>query len=343
MHDLGLKSIPKLFVQAYNYHFISFNVTHDSPNSSAITASVLTMTEPKPWRKLLYLSQPYPDNYTNETFLSQLKRNTTVTPYPYGKLCFDFLLIDMHISNLLLTITLFIGYHKSNLDSLVPTLVSCAFAAIGYGYLLLTTSKKQGFTTGTGTGAGTGTRSILKSYILFIFILLLLSPVLKSLSKSTDDDSIWAVSFLLCLTNVLFHDYAMDPGSNYRPVVLTNLLLSNAIVLASRLDGSLHVFCFILTCIQTNILIPIFDFHLRKHHRFVLHYFLFGMVEFGWIFNMIRCFGWTDGSKLVLVIGAAQLGVAFVLPMYFLSLQRYKNELQGPWDPAKPILRSEMS
>lgn len=182
-----------------------------------------------------------------------------------------------------------------------------------------------------------------KSYVLFIFILLLLSPVLKSLSKSTDDDSVWAVSFLLCLTNVLFHDYAMDPGSHYRPVTLTNLLLSNAIVLASRLNGSLNVFCFVLTCIQTNILIPIFDFYLRKHLRFGLHYLLFGAVEFGWIYNMFYCFGWTDGFKLVLVIVAAQLGVAFVLPMYFLSLQRYKNELQGPWDPAKPIIRSEMS
>ena len=33
------------------------------------------MSEEKQWRKVLYEHQPFPDNYTSETFLYEMKKN----------------------------------------------------------------------------------------------------------------------------------------------------------------------------------------------------------------------------------------------------------------------------
>jgi hypothetical protein len=40
-----------------------------------------------------------------------------------------------------------------------------------------------------------------------------LSPILKSLTRSTTSDSIWALSTWLLLMNVAFFDYSGGPGT----------------------------------------------------------------------------------------------------------------------------------
>lgn len=52
----------------------------------------------RPWKKLLWVKQDYADNYTDSSFLSQLKRNSTVVTYSYWRLFRDFSLIGMHLS-----------------------------------------------------------------------------------------------------------------------------------------------------------------------------------------------------------------------------------------------------
>lgn len=54
--------------------------------------------------------------------------------------------------------------------------------------------------------------STAKSAILIYCALLGLSPILKSLTKSTSPDSIWAMSCWLILTNIFFFDYGGGVG-----------------------------------------------------------------------------------------------------------------------------------
>jgi phosphatidylinositol glycan class C protein len=51
-----------------------------------------------------------------------------------------------------------------------------------------------------------------KSALLIYCALLGLSPILKSLTKSTTSDSIWAMSCWLMFINVFFFDYGGGPG-----------------------------------------------------------------------------------------------------------------------------------
>jgi len=267
-----------------------------------------------PWKKLLYLQQPYPDNYTDTSFLSQLKRNTTVAKYNYGKLVADFSLIVFHLSSLFLVLLIFTGVYLYQWNLLIPLLISSVLSIMG---LIVSQSEN------------------LKSYFVVIFMLLIVSPVLKSLTRSTSSDSIWALSFILFVANTLFHDYAMT-GHEYRPILSTNISLSNAIVLASRLNSTSQVFLFVLFAIQINILIPLFDALLRKSNYTILHYTLFFVV-----FNIVNFLFYNLlGLKVLLLWWASSASILFLMPAYFLFLQKYKNELQGPWDTAKPILNS---
>lgn len=52
-----------------------------------------------------------------------------------------------------------------------------------------------------------------KSAALIYAALLGLSPILKSLTRSTTSDSIWALSTWLLLINVAFFDYSGGPGT----------------------------------------------------------------------------------------------------------------------------------
>lgn len=58
--------------------------------------------------------------------------------------------------------------------------------------------------------------STVKSAGLIFFTLLGLSPVLKSLTKSTSSDSIWALSVTLFCLEIAVHDYSSASWKNIK-------------------------------------------------------------------------------------------------------------------------------
>lgn len=272
------------------------------------------------WKKLLYLRQPYPDNYTDASFLDQLKRNTTVAQYSKSKLINDFSLIAFYGSLLLLVNVNFSAIYLGLWPAHIPTLVSSMLSVV---FLALSQSRASG-------------RTLLKLYIVFSMLLLVFSPALRSLTQSTSLDLIWALSFILTCVNVVCHDYALDLKGRYKSIISTNLSFANAIVLASRLLSSASVFSFLVFSLEVSVLVPSFDFGWRKylsqfHHAALLFVFLAVALLLYLVHGVNFALSYVAGVVLVLV----------GLPMYFLSLQKYKNELQGPWDVANPILRTQ--
>ncbi|CDK27806.1 unnamed protein product [Kuraishia capsulata CBS 1993] len=368
--------------------------------------------ERKQWKKLLWLKQDYPDNYTDKSFLSQLKRNSTVVNYSYLKLVNDFTLIVLHLSVLALVNIVFFGVYSLDWNPVVPTFISSTLTMAGFAIYVFTlkrrhqqevvialererklkTNKFRPFiqtsrsrsTSRQGSNVpsrensqnrGNGTlnpltpstihvvtesnppsvANTLKSCILIVLTLLTFSPVLKSLTNSTSSDSIWALSTWLCFFNVLFNDYTIEfPSLHHhdqqqqQPLqqqqhtqvsnsnISKNLSLSNAIVLASRLNSNLAVFCFIVFSIQLNGLFPMFNNFTRKVGYTRFHWFQVTVVVLGVDIAVYQMGGlvwllcWTIAHFTIIMVG----------PAYFLALQKYKDELQGPWDPAQPILKN---
>lgn len=320
------------------------------------------------WKKLLWYRQPYPDNYTSPRFLVQLKRNSTVVQYARAQLAFDFALVSLHVSNTLLVVLVFYGVHRLGWDPVRPALAASALTVAAFAVYAVTLRIRQNaelirvqdeklrqLLRGQAPDAATQSvaavavavqRSVVvpsgwrtfKSAVLILFYLLTLSPVLKSLTNSTSSDSIWALSAWLCVLNLLFNDFKIDfdrrPAEEASSSNLSqNIALSNAIVLASRLDSNLAAFCFILFSIQISGLFPKFNNFTRENNFTHFHvcqmafllllvdYLIFVIFGFSWVVI------WTLGH-LIIILGG---------PQYFLQLQKYKEELQGPWDPAKPV------
>lgn len=53
--------------------------------------------------------------------------------------------------------------------------------------------------------------------------------------------------------------------------------------------------------------------------------------------------GWVMGVVGVVLGGTVVWGAMGVTSWWLIGLQRYKNEIHGPWDPARPVIRRAWS
>ncbi|KAL4906811.1 hypothetical protein BDW74DRAFT_166946 [Aspergillus multicolor] len=185
--------------------------------------------------------------------------------------------------------------------------------------------------------------STVKSAFLIYFSLLGLSPILKSLTKSTASDSIWAMSCWLLIMNIFSFDYGSGEGAGatkFPASLSTNAAVMASTVLASRLPSTTHVFSLMLFSIEVFGLFPIFRRQLR-HISWTGHIFLtlaLVMLAGGAVGITLRG-GWMGaivGSFLGSILTALTMGGC---SWWLISLQKYKNVVSGPWDPARPIIR----
>ncbi|KKA27951.1 hypothetical protein TD95_001196 [Thielaviopsis punctulata] len=181
-----------------------------------------------------------------------------------------------------------------------------------------------------------------KSAILIYCTLLGLSPILKSLTRSTSSDSIWAMCFCLLAINVFSFDYSGGVGNKFPASLSTNAAVMASTVLASRLPSTGQVFSLTLFSIEVFGLFPIFRIYARLR-GWVCHSVLtlFLVLGAGAGVGLISGDPQDDCYKAI----AGALGAALVSAVamggcswWLIGLQKYKNEIYGPWDPARPII-----
>lgn len=187
----------------------------------------------------------------------------------------------------------------------------------------------------------------IKSAILIYSTLLGLSPILKSLTQSTSSDSIWAMSLWLLAINIFFFDYSGGVGTKFPASLSTNAALMASTVLASRLPSTKQVFCLTLFSIEVFGLFPVYRRYVQ-HRNFRQHVILTVLLILGagWGVGVVMrepspgYWPWKRGLGgmvvSVLIAAIATGGCSW----WLIGLQRYKNEIRGPWDPARPIIMS---
>ncbi|KAB8070769.1 phosphatidylinositol N-acetylglucosaminyltransferase-domain-containing protein [Aspergillus leporis] len=185
--------------------------------------------------------------------------------------------------------------------------------------------------------------STVKSAFLIYCALLGLSPILKSLTKSTAEDSIWAMSCWLLITNIFSFDYGSGEGAGatkFPASLSTNAAVMASTVLASRLPSTTHVFSLMLFSMEVFGLFPIFRRQLRhiSWTGHVLQTLALVIAAGGAVGITLR------GGLTAAVVGSILGSILTALAMggcswWLISLQKYKNVVTGPWDPARPIIR----
>lgn len=112
-------------------------------------------------------------------------------------------------------------------------------------------------------------------------------------------------------------------------------------VLASRLSSTTDVFALTLFSIEVFGLFPIFRRHLREKSsrgHLVLTIALVVNAS-GGVFVTLAGGGWRKWLGGVFLGGFLTFLTMGICSWWFIGLQKYKNEIHGPWDPARPIIR----
>ncbi|QLL32579.1 hypothetical protein HG536_0D01010 [Torulaspora globosa] len=272
----------------------------------------------EPWRRLLWIEQDYPDNYTDPDFIRLINglryngkrakpsKDATSTKKVRRNL-FNF------YNKVLNTLFIYIVFTLLQENRINPIPLALGMTTVVLCLTNRTPDKRRALN--------------IKASLVIIFAMLTLSPVLKSLSKTTASDSIWILAFWLTIAYLgSLSTASISPPLN----VSTNLLLAIVTVLASRLKSTTHVFCFLLSCIEINIILPnlikLSDKYVSVLSHICVYYFV--KTWFGWLY--------------ILLLDCLALFYLFVIPQWFVYWQihyrGYESSLSRVWEAQKPIL-----
>ncbi|GAA5955170.1 hypothetical protein JCM10213_000187 [Rhodosporidiobolus nylandii] len=294
-----------------------------------------------PFRKVLYLRQPYPDNYVDTSFLSSLKRNANLPPPSLPHLLRQTLPITQHLSATLLFLVVFVllSTHRLSASSL---LVICAALAVFFRLWAVALALPG--------GAGIGPRGAVPLTALY-----LLSPALKTLTRATTSDSIWPLSVGLFFLHLLLSDYRAIPLSSsfslrrlhpwseggregegrlaprapLPSTVSLTAALSASTVLASRLSSNTSVFALLLFATLWFGPFPLLRSSLPLKPTLILTWALASAALVG-----LRAL---EAPAATGMAAAAMFGTAVAAPVLRGALEaRYKDRMSGPWDVVRP-------
>ncbi|KAF9161635.1 hypothetical protein DFQ26_004363 [Actinomortierella ambigua] len=282
-----------------------------------------------PWRKLLYVKQDYPDNYVDETFLEELQKNANVREYEYWSVVLETTIVSQHISSIVIFVAIFI--YMYSIKSLTPhALITFGTlgTALGYGFWDWSNTKLTQTT-------NVQRWKIFKGAILFFLTLLGLTPILKTLTEKTSEDTIWALTVILFLANLAFHDYGSGNRKNikYPGSLSTNAAIFASVVLASRFKTNLEVFSLMSFAVEWFALFPMLRRQIKSTSNtgnlaLTITLFLTATTLFSQI---------SPAIMVIYILGMTFL--TFVCPYWLIWIQRYKNEIHGPWDEARPKIQ----
>ncbi|KAK5664598.1 glycosylphosphatidylinositol anchor biosynthesis [Batrachochytrium dendrobatidis] len=288
------------------------------------------MARPK-WRKLLYIHQDYPDNYVDSSFLKLMKRNVNVRPLNYWNVVSESLRVSQQISVEVIFVAMFIHlYMHSWISPVVLIVGSCTVSACLYilWYIMLLRFANSDYNPSDSPVPKT-----VSSVVLFFTMLLGLTPILKNLTKDISSDSIWFMTIMMLLANLLFHDYGSGSSTHARfPDSLSiNAAMFASVLLASRLSSNMSVFGLMLLAVQLFALFPILCRSLREwYHPSTTWDSIMTVILIGFAVALM----WHISHMSIVLYMVSMILVTFMGPYLLVFAQRYKSEIRGPWDEA---------
>lgn len=281
-----------------------------------------TTTEEVKWQKVLYERQPFPDNYVDQRFLEELRKNIHARQYRYWAVVFESSVVVQQLCSVCVFVVIW-WYMDEGL--LAPHwLFGTGLASSLVGYILF--DLLDG---GEGRRKSGRTRwADLKSALVFITFTYGLSPILKTLTESVSTDTIYAMSVFMLLGHLVFFDYGANAAIVSSALSL-NMAIFASVCLASRLPRSLHAFFMVTFAIQIFALWPM----LQKKLKACTPRSYVGV-------TLLFAFSALGGLLSISVVGAVLFALLLVTisclcPLYLIHLQVFKENIHGPWDEAE--------
>ncbi|KAK6627370.1 hypothetical protein RUM44_009847 [Polyplax serrata] len=202
----------------------------------------------KPWKKNLYENVGYPDNYTDDSFLKELKKNIHVRDITYYQALLEVIKVTEKLCVVILFSVVFSYLHN---EWVKPQTV---FVQTSFVVFLC-------FTYYAKTQSSLSYRTIVSRNFRSVGILLMLgyilSPVLRTLTDTISTDTIYATSTVMMLVHVGFFDYN-HPVSIVSSSLSLNAAIFSSVCLASRLQTSFCAFVLLTISVEFFVLYPYF-------------------------------------------------------------------------------------
>eukprot|EP01117_Protostelium_nocturnum_P013929 TRINITY_DN5248_c0_g1_i1.p1 TRINITY_DN5248_c0_g1~~TRINITY_DN5248_c0_g1_i1.p1 ORF type:complete len:291 (-),score=61.96 TRINITY_DN5248_c0_g1_i1:190-1062(-) len=272
----------------------------------------------KKWRKILWERQDYPDNYVDATFLNQLVQNANFTEYSLKEAIRGSTVVTQQISIVALFVGLFLTSEKISITILLPIQFSSLLIGILLAFFIDPT-----YYTSNLFGS-------IKTLVLLFASLFCLSPVLRTLTEPFSEDTVIACTSLLLSGHLFFHDYNFVNGDSdkFSAPVSLNAAIFASVLMSSRLPSPIHVFALVSLAIELFAMFPFLRRSIRLFSLFA--HLLLTFV----LFTSASLLLWTFSSLIATLFVALSFFIGFVCPLLLVIIQRYKNEIRGPWDEA---------
>mmetsp|Transcript_5860 Transcript_5860/g.11608 ORF Transcript_5860/g.11608 Transcript_5860/m.11608 type:complete len:158 (-) Transcript_5860:93-566(-) len=137
--------------------------------------------------------------------------------------------------------------------------------------------------------------------------------------------------------HLLAHDYRWVNGSTnaFGASVSLNAAMFVSVLLASRSSSNLHVSLLMCAAVEVFALAP------RVYRQVkVLSELAHGLVTL-FLVCIALSLSYHINPVLAFVLGFSVVFINLISPLTFMYIQRYKNKINGPWDEAVPIRRSD--
>ncbi|CAL9695683.1 unnamed protein product [Knipowitschia caucasica] len=273
-----------------------------------------------PWRKVLWERQPFPDNYVDQRFLEELRRNEGLHQYHYWTVVKETAIVGQQLSCVAIFITLWLHMEQGLLAPETLLWTSLLTALLGYGlYNLLSTKQELDCKPRTHLAN-------LQSSTIFLSFTFGFSPVLKTLTESVSTDTVYAMSAMMLLAHLMSFPYTQpSPPSS----LSLNAALFASVCLASRLPGALHTFAMLSCALLVFALWPCL---LQKMRERTPHHFT--VVCVGVCLGGVAGLG-SQSSFGAVLLTMALSSVTLLCPLLLVRLQQQKDNISGPWDEAE--------
>ncbi|XP_058800995.1 phosphatidylinositol N-acetylglucosaminyltransferase subunit C [Phymastichus coffea] len=262
-------------------------------------------------KKKLYENYGWPDNYTDHSFLEELRKNIKPNSVTIDEAINLAASISTQLSMVILFVIIFIWLNNEWITPNVIFVSSTFLTVVGYVRYIIKTCK-----------VFEKISKDLRTVLIFLTFGYILSSVLKTLTETISTDTIYTMTVFMFLIHLIFSKYDSTNISISESLSITSSIFGS-LMLTSRLSTPLHAFSLLTVAVQCFVLLP---FLLSK-----LNYKLFLSISllFGTLFMM-----WQISPILSCVFITITVFVHFICPLWYIKWQKYKENIYGPWDEA---------
>ena len=262
----------------------------------------------------MYENSEYADNYTDSSYLQELKKNIHKQDITYREAILGAGKITEKLCVVSIFSVIFVYLYNEWIEP--ETIFTGMSIAVCLCYLYYMKSHRSiPFHEAVAKDS--------KRVVIFLVFGYILSPVLKTLTDTISTDTIYATSAFMMLVHLAFNDYKI-PAAIISSSLSLNAAIFSSVCLASRLSTSFHAFVLLTISAEFFVLYTYFT-----HAVINITFIFIGFITF------VTCLFVASVSFIMsFFFIVVSIFINIVCPVLFVHWQKYKENIYGPWDEA---------